>query len=146
MPQRPVSTVIQNREFVTSTPEKTVYSIAAHMRSYRAAAVLVVDESDGSLLGICTERDLVFKVVADGLDAKKTAVGDVMTVNPQTISPDKPFGHALHMMFEGGFRHLPVVDAAGRPIGVLSSRDALGLEAFHFRQEVEQRETLTEIL
>jgi CBS domain-containing protein len=146
MPQRPVSTVIQNREFVTSTPEKSVYSIAAHMRSYGAAAVLVVDQSDGSLLGICTERDLVFKVVADALDAKTTTVGDIMTADPLTISPDKPFGHALHLMFEGGFRHLPVVDASGRPVGVLSSRDALGLEAFHFHREVEQRETLTEIL
>jgi len=52
----------------------------------------------------------------------------------------------LHMMFEGGFRHMPVIDSDGRPLGVISSRDALGLEVTHFGSELEQRETLTEIL
>ena len=146
MPNRPVIKVIQNRDFLTATPEKSARAVAAHMRQYGAAAVLVVDPEDGALLGICTERDLTFKVMAEGLDPLSTPVGSVMTTNPQAIAPDKPFGHALHMMFEGGFRHMPVVDPIGRPIGVVSSRDALGIELLHFRGEVEQREQITEIL
>jgi CBS domain-containing protein len=146
MPNRSVVQLLQNREFLTSTPEKSVYAVAAHMRDMGAAAVLVVSPDDGTLLGICTERDLAFKVLAEGLDAKTTTVQSVMTANPQSIGPDKPFGHALHMMYEGGFRHLPVVDPNGRPIGVISSRDALGLEMMDFRNEIEQREALTEIL
>jgi CBS domain-containing protein len=146
MPNRSVIKLLQNREFLTSTPEKSVYAVAAHMRDMGAAAVLVVSPDDGTLLGICTERDLAFKVLAEGLDAKTTTVQSVMTANPQSIGPDKPFGHALHMMYEGGFRHLPVVDPNGRPIGVISSRDALGLEMMDFRNEIEQREALTEIL
>lgn len=146
MPNRAVIKLLQDRDFLTSTPEKSVYAVAAHMRDMSAAAVLVVSEEDGKLLGICTERDLAFKVLAQGLDAKTTPVESVMTRDPQTIGPDKPFGHALHMMYEGGFRHMPVVEPSGRPIGVISARDALGLEMVHFRHEIEQREALTELL
>jgi CBS domain-containing protein len=137
MPSRAAIKIIQNRHFLTTTAEKSVFAVAAHMRD---------NPDDGRLLGICTERDLTYKVLAAGLDAKSTPVGQVMTSNPQTIGPDRLFGHALHLMYEGGFRHLPVVLADGRPIGVLSSRDALGLEAFHFYKELDQREVLTEIL
>ncbi len=146
MPNRAVIKLIQNRDFLTATPEKSVRAVAAHLKSYQSAAVLVVDPDDGTLIGICTERDLAYKVLAEGLDANTTPVRSVMTANPETIGPDQPFGHALHRMFEGGFRHLPVVDPAGRPIGVISARDALGLELLHFREEVERREKLTEIL
>lgn len=146
MPNRAIIDIIQQRDFLISTPEKSVRAIAVHMKQEGAAAVLVVDEGDGQLIGICTERDLAFKVLADGLDASSTPVGTVMTASPQSIGPDKPFGHALHLMYEGGFRHMPVVDPGGRPIGLISSRDALGPEMVDFRQEIEQREKVTEIL
>ena len=146
MPNRPAIKIIQNRHFLTTTPEKSVCAVAAHMRDNNEGVVLVVAAEDGKLLGICTERDLAFKVLATGLDATSTPVGSVMTANPQTIHPEKPFGHALHLMYEGGFRHLPVVLPDGRPIGVLSSRDALGLEVVRFSEELDQRTVLTEIL
>ena len=146
MPNRAAIKIIQNRHFLTSTPEKSVRAVAAHMQENHEAAVLVVDPDDGHLLGIVTERDLVFKVLAAGLDAHTTPVRSVMTANPQTVGPDKPFGHALHLMHEGGYRHMPVVLDDGRPIGILSARDALGLEMFDFRQQLAQRELLTEIL
>ncbi|MGE5770386.1 MAG: cyclic nucleotide-binding/CBS domain-containing protein, partial [Betaproteobacteria bacterium] len=116
------------------------------MKQYHLGAAVVVDPADGTLLGICTERDLSFKVLAEGLDPNTTPVGEVMTRDPLVVSPDRPFGHVLHMMFEGGFRHMPVVDPRGRPIGVVSARDALALEIVHFRDELQLREALTEIL
>ena len=146
MPHRAAIKIIQNRHFLTTTPEKSVCAVAAHMRDNNEGVVLVVAAEDGKLLGICTERDLAFKVLAAGLDATSTPVGSVMTANTQTIHPEKPFGHALHLMYEGGFRHLPVVLPDGRPIGVLSSRDALGLEVVRFSEELDQRTVLTEIL
>lgn len=146
MPNRAVLEVVQKRDFLTSTPEKSVRAVAAHMKSLHLGAALVVSPVSGKLLGICTERDLAFKVLADGLDPDTTPVSAVMTPDPETIAPDKPFDHALHRMYEGGFRHLPVVAPDGRPIGVVSARDALGLERFSFSEELEQRETLTEIL
>ena len=146
MPNRPVLNVIENRDLLTVTPDKSVRAVASQMKQCKVAALLVVDQRDGKLVGICTERDLTFKVLAEGLDINSTLVSSVMTAYPQTIGPDKPFGHALHMMFEGGFRHMPVIDANGRPMGVISSRDALGLEISHFGDELKQREKLTEIL
>lgn len=146
MPHRPIIKVIQQRDFLTSTPDKTVHAVAAHMKRYQMGAVLIVDEASGCLIGICTERDLTFKVLAEGLDPQHTPVAAVMTPNPMTASPYLPFGHALHLMHEGGFRHLPVVDPGGRPIGVVSARDALGLEILHFGAELQQRERLAEVL
>lgn len=58
MPNRPVIEVIQNREFLTSTPEKSIRAVASHMQSMNLGAALVVSAEDGALLGICTERDL----------------------------------------------------------------------------------------
>lgn len=146
MPNRTTLQIIQDRLFLTSTPEKSVRAVALSMKDNHEAAVLVVSPDDGSLIGICTERDLAFKVLAAGLDANTTPVGQIMTGTPQSIDPDKPFGHALHLMYEGGFRHMPVVLPDGRPIGVISARDALGLEMVDFRQELEKREELTVIL
>ena len=146
MPNREVLEIIQNRDFLTSTPEKSVRAVAAHMKQFGAAAVLIVDQLDGTLIGICSERDLTYKVLAEGLDTLGTKVGEIMTTNPLVIAPDKPFGHALHLMFEGGFRHMPVVDPIGRPIGLISSRDALGLEVSNFGKELEHREELAEVL
>lgn len=146
MPHRAVITVIQNRQFLTTTPEKSVRAVAAHMRDNSDGAVLIVSPDDGSLLGICTERDLAFKVLAAGLDADATPIHSVMTGDPQTTGPEKPFAHALHLMYEGGFRHLPVVLEDGRPIGVLSARDALGPEVSDFCHELEHREELAVIL
>ena len=146
MPNRAVIKVIQDRDFQVSTPEKSVRAVAAHMLAHHAGAVLVVDPSDGRLIGICTERDLTYKVLAAGLDANTTSVAEVMTRNPESVGPEVAFGHALHRMFEGGFRHMPVVDPRGRPIGVISARDALGIEMIHFHEEIVQREHLAEIL
>ena len=68
------------------------------------------DAKDGVVDGIISERDLMTKVVAEGRDPGTTRLSDVMTPQPQTITPEKPFGYALLMMYESGFRHVPVVE------------------------------------
>ena len=146
MPNRPAIKIIQNRHFLTTTPEKSVCAVAAHMRDNNEGVVLVVAAEDGKLLGICTERDLAFKVLAAGLDATSTPVGSVMTANPQTIHPEKPFGHALHLMYEGGFRHMPVVDDNGSAVGLVAAQDALALDGYQLEQELMRREEITVLL
>lgn len=146
MPNRATIKIIQNRNFLTTTPEKSIRAVAHYMKENNEGTALVVAPDTGRLIGIVTERDLAFKVIAAGLDAKDTPISAIMTPEPQSIGPEKPFGHALHLMYEGGFRHMPVVLDDGRPIGVISARDALGLEMFDFRSQLEQREALTEIL
>jgi CBS domain-containing protein len=131
MPKRAIIKVIQNRDFIAVSSGTSVRQAAALMQRHHHGAIAVVN-AEGVLVGICTERDLSYKVLAGGLSV--------------TIGPEKPFGHALHLMFEGGFRHMPVIDANGRPLGILSARDALGLEILHFRDELTLREEIAELL
>jgi CBS-domain-containing membrane protein len=63
-----------------------------------------------------------------------------------TEQSDMPFGQALHIMFERGFRHVPVVDEDGQVIGMVSARDALGPEMEQVKAELREREHITEIL
>jgi len=84
-------------------------------------------------------------VLAEGRSADATAVSEVMTRNPQTIAPESPFTTALHLMHEGHYRHLPVVDD-GRVIGIVSVRDALGPELEAFVYEMLRQEQIQEVL
>ena len=143
MPQRAVRSIIGNQVPVTATGELTVTQAARLMKEKGIGALLVLDGS--RLAGIFTERDALFRVVAEGRDPAKTRLSEVMTTNPRTITSDRPFGHALHMMHEGGFRHVPVVDE-NRPIGVVSARDALGPELDQFVSELDTRQHIGEIL
>jgi len=144
MPQRPVSQVIEQQEVVAVARTATVME-AVHLMKARHIGALMVVESD-RLVGILSERDVVFRVVAEERDAKTTLVADVMTANPETILPEKPFAHALHIMYEGGFRHVPVVDGNGRAVGMVSARDALDLEEHEFEEALKQREHIRVIL
>ncbi len=144
MPTRKAIEVVGDKPCVTAEADATVRQVAHLMKDHHTSAVLVIEQ--GRLVGICTERDLVMNVIAADRDPARTKVGTIMTRNPQTLAPDKPFGHALHLMFEGGFRHVPVVDAAGRPLGLLAARDALGLEALQLDAELVRREEITVIL
>jgi CBS domain-containing protein len=133
MYDRPVSEVMQRSKALKAAPATLVSKAARMMAAKNAGAVMVV--LGGRLVGICTERDIVFRVVGAGLDATATRLADVMTRTPHTIEPDKPFGHALLVMQENGFRHLPVVQN-GKPVGIVSSRSAMDpqLEEFVFEE------------
>jgi CBS domain-containing protein len=144
MPNRPVSEVIGDRPVPTARVSATVREVARIMQECRSSAVLIIER--GKLAGICTERDIVFGVVAAGKDATQTRVDEVMTQKVRTIGPEKPFGHALHMMYEGGFRHVPVVDASGHPLGLLAAHDALDVDGLQLEKELVRREEITVIL
>ena len=143
MPYRPIRTIIEGQEIFTSTAGTTVVEAACLMEQRQIGAVMVVE--DGRLVGIFTERDALFRVIAKGRDAQTTPLAEVMTGNPQTVHPDKPFGHALHLMYEGGFRHVPVVED-GLPIGMVSAREALGPELEDFVYELLRREQIEQVL
>ena len=140
---RPIRSIIEDQKPVTASADITVAAAARLMKEQHIGAILVTRK--GRLAGIFTERDALFRVIAEGRDPDKTRVSAVMTVNPRTISPERPFGHALHLMYEGGFRHVPVVDN-GRPIGVVSARDALGPDLQQFIADLDKRTHIGEIL
>jgi CBS domain-containing protein len=143
MPHRTASSIIAEQRLVTASAEATVREAARLMKESRIGALLVVDS--GRLAGIFTERDALFRVIAAGLDPDRTRVAEVMTREPQVIGPERSFGHALHLMYEGGFRHVPVVEN-GKPVGVVSSRDALAPELREFLSELDARARIGEIL
>ena len=143
MPQRAVRRVIENRNIITAAANTTVVEAARLMLERRIGALPVVDH--GRVVGIFTERDALLRVLAGARDPRTTRLAEVMTPDPQTIHPDQPFAHALHMMYEGGFRHVPVIENS-RVIGVVSVRDALNPEVQQFTSELKDREHIAEIL
>lgn len=143
MPHRPVRQLVKNQRILTATAAMSVADAAAAMRDAKVGAIMVL--SGSTLAGIFTERDALYRVLAAGKDPKRTTLADVMTAAPTTIGPDMPFAHALHIMYDRGFRHVPVVEN-GQPIGMVSARDALGPEMEQFESELREREHITEIL
>ena len=105
---RHLSDIVLNQRPLTLLPDASVKDACEHMRDRGVGSVLVVDRND-RLLGIFTGRDAVCRVLADGHSAAKTKVGDVMTRSPITMPPEKVAIDALRMMWDGGFRHVPVV-------------------------------------
>ena len=144
MPNRTLRQVVEGQTVVSALADTTVRAAAITMARHKIGAILVVDDQ-GRLAGLFTERDVLNRVVAQGLDPDSTQLSAVMTADLQTATPDKPLAHALHMMFEGGFRHVPVVED-GRPVGMVSSRNALGLEILQFEKELKERDHIAEIL
>ncbi len=131
-----VRSVMERKKMLTAPPDTTVSEAAKLMASKSVGAVMVVEE--GRLVGIFTERDAVFRVIARGLDAQTARLADVMTAAPHTVDPNKTFGYALLMMHENGFRHVPVIEN-GKPVGIVSARNALDPEMEEFVSEAQRR-------
>jgi CBS domain-containing protein len=127
---------MEKKKLLTAPPDTTVSKAAKLMASKNVGAVMVVDNE--RLVGIFTERDAVFRVMAKGLDALATKLSEVMTTAPQTVDPDKSFGYALLMMHENGFRHIPVIEH-GKPVGIVSARNALDPDMEEFVSEAQRR-------
>jgi CBS domain-containing protein len=134
-----VKSVMESKKRLVATPETTVAKAAKLMAKKNVGAVMVVKGKQ--LVGIFTERDAVFRVIAMGLDPATTAIGTVMTPDPVTVDPNEIFGRALLAMHDGGFRHVPVVDK-GEPVGIVSSRSALDPEMEEFTAETQRRLSL----
>ena len=118
----PIGTIVR-RQPVHVTPGTTLGEVVAALRERGRGAVLV--EEQGRVSGICSERDVMLRV--DHGDPSWTArpVSEVMTRAPRTIREDEPIEDALNIMLTGGHRHLPIVDAAGGLLGIVSIRDIL---------------------
>jgi len=112
--------IITGRGPVTASQAMSVREASRLMAQKRIGALLVVEGQ--RIAGIFTERDALVRVIAKGVDPKKTTVGEVMTKNPDTIQPTESVQTALDLMAERGYRHLPVMDE-GQLYGIISIRD-----------------------
>jgi CBS domain-containing protein len=136
MSLRSLRSIVANQPPAIAEKSVTVLEAAMLMKQQGKGALLVVEGS--RLSGIFTERDALFRVIAAGRDPATTKLADVMTPHPQTMHPDEPFVKALRIMHKRGFRHLPVVEH-GRPLGIVSARDALDDDLYELRVDLAQR-------
>ncbi len=130
----PVTRVM--RAALVALPSTSVAAAARLMAENKVGAIMVA--RDDQLLGIFTERDLVVRIVAKGIDPEATTLERVMTPSPVVVGPKAPLGYALVLMQEKGFRHLPVTEGR-KPVGMVSSRSAMDPDLLEFRSEVERR-------
>ena len=137
MQRRIVPDLVRDQILVSLPPSATVQDAARIMAERHIGAVLVA--VDGRLQGIFTERDLLARVVAAGLDPNDTALGGVMTPNPDTVAPNDSALEALRRMSERGYRHLPVVDGE-RMVGIVSIRDLYTAVNEELAEDLQQRE------
>jgi CBS domain-containing protein len=117
-----VPDIVYRRDPVTLPSNARVIDACRLMREHKVGAVVLLNDA-GRLAGIFTGRDVVYRVIADDRDPKATVVADVMTRDPDTLPAEATPIEALRLMEDGGFRHLPVVDKAGRVVAVVSKWD-----------------------
>lgn len=132
-----VPDVVRDQTITTVEPNTTVTDAAKRMADRNIAAVVIVN--DGKLAGIMTERDVTVRVVARGRDAATTRVADVMTADPDTLTPNQHPAEALRMMVERGYRHLPVVDGE-RVVGMVSVRDLYAFVQAELENDLRERD------
>ncbi len=108
---------------VISLPaESTLKQVVEIMQREHIGCMLLVDGEE-KLCGIFTERDLLNKVAGQRLDWSQERVSSYMTRDPETLRLDDRIAWALNLMSMGGYRHVPLTDESGRPVGVVSVKD-----------------------
>jgi len=121
MARKIIPDIIDEQEVAQLSGDSSIREAGRYMVEHGVGSVLVMD--DQNLVGIFTERDALRIFVATRRSPDQTCIADVMTKDLQTISPDASPEEALQCMSEGNFRHMPVVDDAGKVLGVVSQRD-----------------------
>lgn len=117
-----IQELISNQEMYRSDVDQTVLEVARAMVARNIGAVPVV--RDGLLVGIFSERDLMGRVVSQGLDPRTTRVEEVMTADPLSVTPFETADNCMALMRQHGFRHLLVCEGP-RLVGIVSLRDIL---------------------
>jgi CBS domain-containing protein len=109
---------------LTVDPATTIAEVARQMRVTDSDSVAVM--SEGRMVGIVTERDLV-RAIADGVDPKQARADVIMTKDPATVDADEDVAMVAVKMMRLGVRHLPVVNKAGKPVGLISARNLVAV-------------------
>jgi CBS domain-containing protein len=117
---------ICSKPAITASPDTTVREAAHRMLSRKVGALVVVD-GGGTPVGILTDRDITVQVVAQGADPTTVRVGTLIRRKPIVIRDDAGILDATRLLSRRGIRRLPVVNRAGKLVGILSLDDLLML-------------------
>lgn len=122
---------IASRVVIAADTETTVAAAARLMRDQHVGALVVIEDTKPRerAIGIVTDRDLVIEVLAMGLDPRTITVGDIMSSDLATVKTTESALDAAALMRSRGVRRLPVLDPAGRVVGILALDDLVELIA-----------------
>jgi CBS domain-containing protein len=130
---RTIDSLIAGQTLYSVNVGDTVLDAARYMTEKRVGAVLVLERE--RLAGIFSERDLMTRIVVAGRDPAATFVADVMTLDVITGSRGDTYSACIDKMQRYKCRHLPICEG-GRPIGMLSLRDLLQVDASEKQEEI----------
>ena len=127
---------VKGRSVYSVEPAVMVIKAIELMCEKNIGGLLIVE--NGKLAGIFTERDYARKLILKGKSSKDTPIGELMTPNPFTVSPDTSIDECMQMMTSKHIRHLPVVEG-DQLIGMISIGDVV-------RQVIEEQKSIIEHL
>jgi CBS domain-containing protein len=116
--------VLEPADPITAEEGDSLEKVCGLLQKHSIGCVLITNNHD-ELVGVFSERDFMTRVFQKVKDIENSSVRDFMTKEPVTVEPDTPIAFCLHLMSEGGFRHLPMVDRDGMPISIISVRDVV---------------------
>lgn len=122
---------------VTTVSAATTLLEASRKLAAKRIGAVIVSDGEGRVQGILSERDIVRAIAQGGADILTAPVSDIMTRDVVTCSQDASLDDVMHTMTRGRFRHVPVVDAAGRLTGIISIGDAVKHQIGEIKLEAE---------
>ena len=135
--KQPLSVLPTHEPIVFSRNQFVSEAMHAMQKEHRGC-VLITDGggSESPLVGIFTERDVLYRIIDRGRNPATLPLAEVMTRNPDTLLAGTSVAFVLNRMAVGGFRHVPVVNEAGHPVAIVSVRDVVQFLVDHFPREV----------
>ncbi len=128
-----LSQILSDHDLYCVEKDQTVWDVACKMADLHVGAILVL--CNGELAGIFSERDLLARVVVEGLDPRTVRVGDVMTPHPRVIDDSATADEAMEIMHRHNCRHLPVL-CDGRIVKMVSMRDLMYFDLDRKAEEI----------
>jgi CBS domain-containing protein len=135
--REPLQSLPVRQPVVFSASDTVTEAMRAMQQEHRGCVIVTDDGTPSSkLLGIFTERDVLFRIVDQGRNPATLPLAEVMTADPEVLPNNSTVAYALNKMSLGGFRHIPVVDEEHRPTFVVSVRDVVNFLVEAFPREV----------
>jgi CBS domain-containing protein len=131
-----IGDIVRNKALFFVKSGETVLNVAKFMAEKNIGAVPVLSD-DGKLIGIFSERDILKRVVAKGLNPAEVKVDDVMTRELMLALEEESYEECLAKMKKAGVRHLPVVDKENNLLGVVSIRDLMDISLDDKMEKIE---------
>jgi CBS domain-containing protein len=135
--ESPVAAMARRVPIVFSKDATVTDAVRAMQRDHRGCVLITEDGTrQTALIGIFTERDVLFRIVDRGRNPQELTLGDVMVRDPEVLPRTAPVAWVLNKMSVGGFRHVPVVDEECRPVFIVSVKDIVDFLVASFPAEV----------